>query len=237
MRDAVELVVGQSMKRGPKSKFTPERIQQIINLVERGKTRDEIAALIGVTTATLQVTCSKLAISLRRRHFDNGVRLFRPKEISSSTATDDAEPGKAGATAAIRPRESEKPLNQTANSHSMGNAVVSRQNGKSEPMSQTGNGPSVDTEMAFKSNCETKSPNQTDNTPSLFAIHMHYKGQERAFNLPLSAEIVQKLALEAEFRDTRITELLIKIISHVAENDLFRLVLGDQGVDPASKAS
>jgi hypothetical protein len=41
-------------------KFTPERIQQIRNLVERGKSREEIAELIGVTVGSLQVTCSKL---------------------------------------------------------------------------------------------------------------------------------------------------------------------------------
>ena len=41
-------------------KFTPERIQQIRNLVEQGKSREEIAELIGVTVRSLQVTCSRL---------------------------------------------------------------------------------------------------------------------------------------------------------------------------------
>ena len=49
----------------PKVKFTPERIEQIKNLVERGKRREEIAELIGVTVGSLQVTCSRLGISLR----------------------------------------------------------------------------------------------------------------------------------------------------------------------------
>jgi len=49
-----------------KVKFTPERIEQIKNLVERGKRREEIAELIGVTVGSLQVTCSRLGISLRR---------------------------------------------------------------------------------------------------------------------------------------------------------------------------
>jgi hypothetical protein len=57
---------------GPKKKFTPENIRQIRNLVEKGKSRDEIAEIIGVTPGTLAVTCSKLGISLRRSHFDNG---------------------------------------------------------------------------------------------------------------------------------------------------------------------
>src|ERR1700704_948575 len=64
--------------RGRATKFTPERIQQINNLVERGKSREEIAELIGVTVGSLAVTCSKLGISLRRRMVNNGVRLLRP---------------------------------------------------------------------------------------------------------------------------------------------------------------
>src|SRR5262249_47419973 len=66
--------------------FTPERLQQIRNLVERGKSREEIAELIGVTVGSLQVTCSRLGISLlsngmgllRRggRHSDNGTSTY-----------------------------------------------------------------------------------------------------------------------------------------------------------------
>src|SRR5262245_35762714 len=63
--------------RGRPTKFTPERMRQITNLVERGKTRDEIAEIIGVTTGTLQVTCSKLGISLRRPRFDMGTGMLR----------------------------------------------------------------------------------------------------------------------------------------------------------------
>ena len=46
-------------------KFTPERIQQIRNLVEQGKSREEIAELIGVTVRSMQVTCSRLGIGVR----------------------------------------------------------------------------------------------------------------------------------------------------------------------------
>jgi hypothetical protein len=56
-------------------KFTPERLQQIKNLLERGKCRDEIAEILGVTVGSLQVTCSRLGISLRRPKIDNGVCL------------------------------------------------------------------------------------------------------------------------------------------------------------------
>jgi hypothetical protein len=64
----------------PKVKFTPERIGQIKNLVERGKRCDEIAELIGVPAGSLQVTCSRLGISLRRPIVDNGIRP-RPKPV------------------------------------------------------------------------------------------------------------------------------------------------------------
>ena len=56
----------QAPTRGRQRKFTPERIQQIKNLVEQGTSREKIAELIGVTVGSLQVTCSRLGISLRR---------------------------------------------------------------------------------------------------------------------------------------------------------------------------
>src|SRR6476659_7172627 len=60
-------------------------IQQITNLVERGKSREEIAELIEVTVGSLQVTCSKLGISLRRPRLDNGIRLLpRGKPVPSN---------------------------------------------------------------------------------------------------------------------------------------------------------
>ena len=49
-----------------RSKFTPERLEQIRDLVAVGKSREDIAGLMGVTVGTLQVTCSKRGISLRR---------------------------------------------------------------------------------------------------------------------------------------------------------------------------
>jgi hypothetical protein len=60
-------------------KFTPEKLQQIRNLVERGKSRDEIADILDVTIGSLQVTCSKMGISLRRPKIDNGVCLLRKR--------------------------------------------------------------------------------------------------------------------------------------------------------------
>lgn len=56
-----------SATNGRPIKFTPERIEQIRNLVERGLTREQIAETIGSTVGSLQVTCSRLGISLRTR--------------------------------------------------------------------------------------------------------------------------------------------------------------------------
>src|SRR5262249_8032556 len=66
--------------RGRQTKFTPERIQQIKDLVEPGKSREEIAELIGVTLGSLQVTCSRLGVSLRRPTFNTGTGLLRRGE-------------------------------------------------------------------------------------------------------------------------------------------------------------
>src|SRR5262245_56128467 len=57
---------GTDVPRGRPTKFTPERLKQVGDLVAAGKSRDQIAGLLGVTVGSLQVTCSKLGISLRR---------------------------------------------------------------------------------------------------------------------------------------------------------------------------
>jgi hypothetical protein len=84
----------QVLARGRATKFTPERIQQIKNLVERGKSREEIADLVGVTVAFLQVTCSRLGVSLRRPIFNTGTGLLRrgPNGTANHRA-DDASKG------------------------------------------------------------------------------------------------------------------------------------------------
>jgi hypothetical protein len=72
------------LPRGRSTKFTPEKIRQVSNLVERGKSLEEIAELVGVTVGTLQVTCSRLGISLRRPRYDTGTGLLRPGRPGSS---------------------------------------------------------------------------------------------------------------------------------------------------------
>ena len=49
----------------------------------RGETREQIAAIIGVTVGTLQVTCSRLGVSLRRPR----VKLLPPKPANAPART------------------------------------------------------------------------------------------------------------------------------------------------------
>ena len=58
--------------RGRRVKFTPEAIEKIKDFVAQGISRDEIANRLGVTVGSLQVTCSRLGISLRRIISANG---------------------------------------------------------------------------------------------------------------------------------------------------------------------
>ena len=79
--------------QGRRIKFTPERMEQIKNLVERGHKREEIAEIVGVTLGSLQVTCSKFGISLRRLRFDNGVEPNLRQEKPQMMALDIPEIG------------------------------------------------------------------------------------------------------------------------------------------------
>jgi hypothetical protein len=54
-------------------KFTPQAIEQIKELIAEGKSREEVANLLGVTVGSLQVTCSRLGISLRRNISRSGL--------------------------------------------------------------------------------------------------------------------------------------------------------------------
>src|SRR5262245_4328260 len=53
-------------RAGRASKFTPQTIQNIKEMVAQGLSREEIAQRLDVTVGSLQVTCSKLGVSLRR---------------------------------------------------------------------------------------------------------------------------------------------------------------------------
>jgi hypothetical protein len=131
-------------------KFTPERLQQIKNLVERDMSREQIAEAIGVTVASLQVTCSRLGISLRRTH-----------------------------CVAAPARRSEKP----------------------------------------------KEPKPAENRAKL-AVRMQYQGRERLIELPLSQDLIGRLAIEAHFSNLSIGEMAVKLITEAVKRDLFEEVEG-----------
>ena len=61
----IMLHVGPAAK-GRRVKFTPQVIGKIKEFVAKGISRNEIADRLGVTVGSLQVTCSRLGISLRR---------------------------------------------------------------------------------------------------------------------------------------------------------------------------
>ena len=81
---------------GPPIKFTPARFEQIRNLVERGMSREQIAETIGVTVGSLQVTCSRHGISLKRPKLNNGVA-HAPRSRNDTPAAGSARPACASA--------------------------------------------------------------------------------------------------------------------------------------------
>jgi len=64
--------------KGRQRKFTPDNIARIKEWVAQGVSRDEIASRLEVTVNSLQVTCSRLGISLRIRSRGNGNPAIRP---------------------------------------------------------------------------------------------------------------------------------------------------------------
>jgi hypothetical protein len=177
--------------RGRPTKFTLERLQQIRNLVERGESREQIAEILDVTVGSLQVTCSRLAISLRRPKVDNGVRLLRQlNSISRKKAITMHDPIDHNGSALSQPTE---------------------QNSQSGPAAK----PQQDRLQMLEAG-----------SPSV-AIKFQYKGTERTTELPLNLDMIGRLALEAEFRNMSIAELIGELIMGMVKKDLFRAVLGE----------
>ena len=176
--------------RGRPTKFTLERLQQIRNLVERGESREQIAEILDVTVGSLQVTCSRLGISLRRPKVDNGVHLLRQLNSISRTKTITIhDPIDHNGSALSQPTE---------------------QNSQSGPAAK----PQQDRLQMLEAGF-----------PSV-AIKFQYKGTERTTELPLNLDMIGRLALEAEFRNMSIAELIGELIMGMVKKDLFRAVLG-----------
>jgi hypothetical protein len=184
--------------RGRPTKFTPDRIRQITNLVERGKSREEIAEIIGVTSGTLQVTCSKLGISLRRPKFDSGTGLLPLRQSRFQTAAP-----------TIR-------------------AASQRESIMTEPAKACQPVPHAKPIEAFSlapSQREVRQERANGGASAVFSIRMKYRGEERSTDLPLDVEMIRQLAIEAEFRGMRLGELVAKLILGITRKDLFELAL------------
>jgi hypothetical protein len=63
------------------SKFSPANIERIKEFVAQGVNREQIAERLGVTVGSLQVTCSRLGVSLRKH---NGYSMSRPVPLDNA---------------------------------------------------------------------------------------------------------------------------------------------------------
>jgi hypothetical protein len=187
----------QVVTRGRQLKFTPERIQQIKNLVERGKSRGEIAELVGVTVGSLQVTCSRLGISLRQPRFKTGTGPLRRNEPCSNGVSRPS-PGRGDGSALLQLIK-ERP----------------EQNSRSAPADQA-QAPTPRQEWAKTANGAGAAS---------FAIKMQYRGDVRTTELPLAHDMIGQLAFESTFRNVTIGELIGELIVAVVNKDLLQEVL------------
>ena len=86
----------------PARKFTPANIQKIKDWVAEGISREEIAKSLGATVGSLQVTCSRLGISLRRQDLLSSKGPGRPRLVR--TPYSPSAPSIVGQMQAGRPR-------------------------------------------------------------------------------------------------------------------------------------
>jgi transcriptional regulator len=180
-------------------KFTPERLQQIRNLVERGTSRQEIAEILDVTVGSLQVTCSKVGISLRRPKLDNGVRLLQQRNSTSRKSTIIMQPDNHDGSVPSQPTEEQ-----------------SQGNSQSEPA-----------EPALAAKPQQERVKALEAGSANVAIRIQYNGMERITELPLALDIIGQLAWEAEFRDMRFGELIAELIVAMVKKNLFPVALGE----------
>jgi hypothetical protein len=178
--------------RGKPTKFTPERLQQIINLVERGKSRDEVADILGVTVGSLQVTCSRLGISLRRPRIINGVCLLKKREPHCENASVIHHLSNHDGRAPLQPTEEQ-----------------SQGNSQSEPV-----------EPVLIARPQQERVNKPEACSASVAIRFQYRGVERTDELPLTLDMIGQLALEAALRRVSIGELIAELITAMVNKDL-----------------
>jgi hypothetical protein len=186
----------QVLPRGRRIKFTPERIQQIRNLVERGKSREEIAELIEVTVGSLQVTCSKLGISLRRPRLDNGIRFLPRRKPVPRNGRSTSDPS-CDVSVPLQP---------------IGEG--SRQDSQPGPPEQ----PRYTTPHQGR-------PKAKEADFAHLSLTMRYKGEERTTKLALTQLAIGQLAFEAGLRDMRIGEFIGELVTATIQKNLFQRML------------
>src|SRR6185503_18234247 len=76
------------------TKFCPANVQKIKDWVAEGISREEIAKSLGATVGSLQVTCSRLGISLRSREAPGRERLV--SSPSAPSIVGQMQAGQAG---------------------------------------------------------------------------------------------------------------------------------------------
>src|SRR5262245_9817970 len=179
-----------------RTKFTPENVRQIVNLVERGKRKEEIADIIGVTTGTLQVTCSKLGISLRPPRFDTGTGMLRQRRVDRKNAASSDSSSQSAPVSQYVTNVQDQPL---------------AENGRMKEGELSNGSQECGTESSASAN---------------LAITMHYKGKKRTREIPLTQHMIGGLALEAEFRGMGTGELIVQLITAAIEKDMVDVVLG-----------
>jgi hypothetical protein len=188
--------------RGRQTKFTSEKLQQIRDLVQQGKRREEIAELIGVTVGSLQVTCSRLGISLRRVGFGNGTGLLLPSDGSHPN------------------NEATHPNNGTTHPNNGTTTTRTPTSGVSVSL------PPIKEQLQQKAAFPHQGSAKTNDADwANLALRMQYRGDQRTTELLLTQDMIRQLVFEAQFRDMRIGELVAEVITGVMKKDLFQQVL------------
>jgi len=192
MSELLHLKSSPHLENRKATKFTPQNIRQIINLVERGKKREEIAEIIGVTVGSLAVTCSKLGISLRRPVLGPGMR----------------------PVSRLAPRNDQNAVRQIQ-------IQVDQPPRQSRPSDRT----TVHVRMDTKEIPPDRQPTGAPQSSPVLGIVIKYKGESRTTELPLSADVIGLLAIEAEFRGVKLAELVARLLAEITKKDLFGQVL------------
>jgi hypothetical protein len=172
---------GKGTGRKGATKFTPQAVQKIKELVAQGVSRDEIANQLDVTVGSLQVTCSRLGISLRRNQ--NG-----SAHHTLGSGRTIPTPGSVG-TCVRSPR------------------LVDLQEHKTEKVSQVA---------------------AHDAPLAKYALTMSHQGKVLASDISLTSREMNRLAVEATFRDLGMAQLVRQILVAAIKKDMIAEILRDE---------